>query len=1089
MALVGTVETELRARVDRLEQDLRRGKAAWTEYGGAVSGSLQKLAIGLTGINQSIQLLSRGAEAAKSFGASFIEASAQVEATKTRLVGLMGSASAAAQEYARVVQLAKTTPFDLRGVAQADVTLKSFGDRSNSTLKAVADLAAFMGTDVVEAAAAYGRAFAAGAGAADILRERGVLALIQTKTGIADLTKLTLPDFRRALQETMVDPMVGIAGSTDRLAQTWNGRVSNMADAADQLRASLGSVVTDSDAAKSGLANIAGLLDDAAKKTDAWVAANRPLIEQKLGGLFAGIESGLQGAPAKIEAVGGAISSLGKTWESLPGPLKAFLLLTGGFAVGGAAAAGGLALAGGGSAIAVAGAGAAGLTAGSYLDTLGNFDLARLNDIAVRMGGGTPPVDQNYGGGGIDDASFRAIEDGLARPIRDANGRVVGVEPIDNTFVSYAGFEKFVPTENPDDIKKRQQRERQERIRGLQADVDVEAARFGLLEATGVGGDEATIRAAFEERRTQMERQHEAELRYIEESVEGVAKVKQLEAERLRQKAQLIGLAHQESAAVGQLQSTLGSVRAGAEADLIARYDIAQSSRGVFSDIASVFGFGGSVTSDLPAGAHGPPLPPDMGGSLAAAQGVIDSLRALNGREPSTIQRDFFATPTPPPPARQSSASEDPAEQLADRIASFGFPSKGKYLSRTLPERSFDDYRPFGEIAEFATDILLRDPKTAERIKGKENEFNRGRADSPSRSFVGNNLAYLGMLLGLSQEDVGVASRQFAVSAESDITTTVTRLAAARSNDLSRLERNAGFSKRMGADRVGLEREDIDERFRSDLVAIAQSFSGVGKAIDGASLAMAAFGKEGEITIGRLKRTVEDSASVIAGGIPAALGAAVQSGNIEDAATVMARQFSDTFTARLGERLLEEGPVAKKLTDAVRLGGDAASALARGDTAGFAALSAQARAAFMGGQQDLMQILGPIVGGARGFLGGLNPSQIAGLVDQTGISLNLPSYSTAGDMAKLVGGRPGQPALATVHGGEIVAQSSVVAEIRDYTRSTVAALTHMARNADGEGRPIVVILQQDGREVGRAIARDKKLQRSGVVLPVEVTRR
>lgn len=56
-------------------------------------------------------------------------------------------------------------------------------------IKPTSDLAAFMGTTATEAAQALGRAFAGGAGAADILRERGILQLIRDTKGIEDLSK------------------------------------------------------------------------------------------------------------------------------------------------------------------------------------------------------------------------------------------------------------------------------------------------------------------------------------------------------------------------------------------------------------------------------------------------------------------------------------------------------------------------------------------------------------------------------------------------------------------------------------------------------------------------------------------------------------------------------------------------------------------------------------------------------------------------------------------------------------------------------------------------------------------------------------
>ena len=60
-------------------------------------------------------------------------------------------------------------------------------------IKPVSDLAAFMGVDVVEAASAFGRAFSAGAGAADMLRDRGVLPLIASFAGVDHVSELTLP--------------------------------------------------------------------------------------------------------------------------------------------------------------------------------------------------------------------------------------------------------------------------------------------------------------------------------------------------------------------------------------------------------------------------------------------------------------------------------------------------------------------------------------------------------------------------------------------------------------------------------------------------------------------------------------------------------------------------------------------------------------------------------------------------------------------------------------------------------------------------------------------------------------------------------
>ena len=173
----------------------------------------------------------------------FISASSQFEMVKVRLVGLTGGVIQARRAFDQFNKIAATTPFTLNDVVNAGAQLEAFGLESEKTLKATTDLAAFMGTTATEAASALGRAFAGGAGAADILRERGILQLIKDSQGITDLTKITLPEFREALLNSLQDPVAGISGSTDRLSRTFVGAFSNMQDSLTRLSAEIGDVV------------------------------------------------------------------------------------------------------------------------------------------------------------------------------------------------------------------------------------------------------------------------------------------------------------------------------------------------------------------------------------------------------------------------------------------------------------------------------------------------------------------------------------------------------------------------------------------------------------------------------------------------------------------------------------------------------------------------------------------------------------------------------------------------------------------------------------------------------------------------------
>ena len=175
--------------------------------------------------------------------ANTVRTSARFEALETRLVALKGSVEEGRKAFEFFNTVAKTTPFQLENVVEAGAQLEAFGADSTETLKAVSDLAAFMGTDIVDAANAFGRAFAGGAGAADVLRERGVLTQVKLKTGFDDLSKLTLPQFREALIDTLTDPEGNISGATDLLSQTFSGLVSNFQDSLSQLSDSIGDLL------------------------------------------------------------------------------------------------------------------------------------------------------------------------------------------------------------------------------------------------------------------------------------------------------------------------------------------------------------------------------------------------------------------------------------------------------------------------------------------------------------------------------------------------------------------------------------------------------------------------------------------------------------------------------------------------------------------------------------------------------------------------------------------------------------------------------------------------------------------------------
>ena len=192
-------------------------------------------------------MLAMGAAITAVAGLAVREA-AQFETLEVRLQAIFNSTEKGTAAFKELQKVAALTPFSLQAVVKAGATLAAYmGQQKTQAVEltaSIADLAAFMGDDIPQAASAFGRAFAAGAGAADMLRERGVLALVaefaKMKYGIEDMTRVTLPRFREILIEAIQDPSLGIAGSTERLSRTFVGAMSNMKDALSQLSAAFG---------------------------------------------------------------------------------------------------------------------------------------------------------------------------------------------------------------------------------------------------------------------------------------------------------------------------------------------------------------------------------------------------------------------------------------------------------------------------------------------------------------------------------------------------------------------------------------------------------------------------------------------------------------------------------------------------------------------------------------------------------------------------------------------------------------------------------------------------------------------------------
>lgn len=256
--------SDLSKQSDQLSKDLKqlnkgtgdidKSSAAATLTMGHLKAAMAAAAVGATAV----------AAAYTTLGKNAIKTSADLEKFETRLGILLGSLDAGRKRVNDLFAIAGSTPFSIAGLVEAESTLEAFGVNAEVVRGGVMDLAGAMGMDVVEAANAVGKALAGGAGAADILRDKGVLAMVEITAGMKT-ADMTIDQFRAALVETL-NENEKLAGGTEKLAGTYAGLMSTLKDQFT----GFAKMVGDSqlfEAAKLVLADILELLGDNTDET------------------------------------------------------------------------------------------------------------------------------------------------------------------------------------------------------------------------------------------------------------------------------------------------------------------------------------------------------------------------------------------------------------------------------------------------------------------------------------------------------------------------------------------------------------------------------------------------------------------------------------------------------------------------------------------------------------------------------------------------------------------------------------------------------------------------------------------------------
>jgi len=280
----------LKGFADKADKNLKKAGDSHRRFARTASRSISGLTRRFGPLLGVLGLAGLAAGALKA-GRAAVNAASMLEDYEVRLVSLRGSQKAATESLEFFRKVASGVPQTFQEVAEAGVTLEAMTGQAKRLLPVSADLATVMGLTLPEAASAFGRAFSAGAGAADIFRERGILNIIKDSAGIEDLTKFTLPEFQEAMLKAFTDPEGKIAGAAQRLTATWTGQLSMLQDAFFDLSANIGKAILP--VMKDLVTNH---IKPMVKGISDWVKANDELIRQNIENTVKAFQDALSSA-------------------------------------------------------------------------------------------------------------------------------------------------------------------------------------------------------------------------------------------------------------------------------------------------------------------------------------------------------------------------------------------------------------------------------------------------------------------------------------------------------------------------------------------------------------------------------------------------------------------------------------------------------------------------------------------------------------------------------------------------------------------------------------------------------------------------
>jgi len=167
---------------------------------------------------------------------SFVSAASEAENYRVRLRYLLGSVEEGNRLFREMADYAGRVPFEYRNVMGAATALsgvmKGGVEEVKEWMPMIGDLAAVAGLSIEETTSQVIRMYSAGAAAADMFRERGILAMMGFQAGV----HYSAEETRRMMMEAWKKADSQFRGATEGLSRTWEGAMSMISDAWFQFR-------------------------------------------------------------------------------------------------------------------------------------------------------------------------------------------------------------------------------------------------------------------------------------------------------------------------------------------------------------------------------------------------------------------------------------------------------------------------------------------------------------------------------------------------------------------------------------------------------------------------------------------------------------------------------------------------------------------------------------------------------------------------------------------------------------------------------------------------------------------------------------